>query len=538
MLDWRPYFPLKTPRPDQSRALDKMCSDVVAGKRILLGELGTGVGKSAVAVTMANWLDAYESPKDGFGRGAVVLTSQRILQDQYARDFSHAKDLRSSANFECKHADLGPTCAITSRVRNVFFKIQGDSARSNESLKCQSCPYRMAKDEFAIGRLGITNYSYFLSEAVYADELPLRHLLILDEAHNVEDEVRRWSSVVVSEQDAADLKLKLPPPHNTDKLIEWLLGDYRTAILERTAEIAAKLAKIIIRGRLGEKVVGKLAEENELLDKRLCQINRIESKGGEILCSVDIDKGTATYQPLHVTKIADEVLYSRACRVLLLTATVLDERVFKRSAGLPIDTGFISIPTPFSPKAFGVHLRPVGKMSRAGIDQALPLIPRAIKNILAKHPNEKGIIHTTNYNVSREVAKVKNPRLLIQTQASDRNEIIKKHMESPEPTVLVSPGMIEGLDLKDDLGRFQVICKIPYPHMADPVVKRKMESDREWYAWRTIRSLAQAMGRAVRSESDYTSTYILDECYLDLLERWGHMIPEHLTKEMEVEEPF
>jgi Rad3-related DNA helicase len=540
MIDWRPLFPLKIPRPEQERALDQLCQDVVDGKEILVAELGTGVGKSAVAVTLARWLDAYEAPKkEGFNRGAVVLTSQKLLQDQYVRDFSQARDLRSATNFECNRPELGQTCAISSRVRKAFRDVQGDGSQHDSRVKCQGCPYRTAKDAFANGPLGVTNYSYFLSEAVYADELPLRHLLILDEAHNIEDEVRRWSSVSVSSKDAGVVGLGLPPRYsNPTKLISWLLGDYRDSIMERLAAVQAKLSKVIVKGKISEKVIGKLAEENEQLDKRLCQINRIESKGGEILVSVDAERETITYQPLNVDGIANEVLFSRACRVLMLTATVLDEDVFRRSVGLPSGNGFVSIPTPFLPSAFGVHLRPVGKMSRAGIEQSLPSIPKAIRKILADHPNEKGIIHTTNYNITRKIAEVKDRRLLIQGQASDRNDIIKKHMESSEPTVLVSPGMMEGLDLRDDLGRFQVICKVPYPDVSDPVVKRKMESDREWYAWRTIRSLAQSMGRTVRSEQDYTSTYILDECYVDMLDRWGYMFPKHLVDEMQVEEPF
>lgn len=540
MEDWKRHFPLKTPRLDQARALDQLCSDVVAGKEILLAELGTGVGKSAVAVTLARWLDAYEAPKKiGYDRGAVVLTSQKLLQDQYVRDFSQARDLRSAANFECNRSELGPTCAAASRVRNAFKSVQGEGSQHDDRVKCSNCPFRVAKDAFAKGPLGITNYSYFLSEAVYADELPLRHLLVLDEAHNIEDEVRRWSSLHVSSKDAGELGLQLPPRYsNPTKMIGWLMNDYRDSIMERLAAVQAKLSKVIVKGKISEKVIGKLAEENELLDKRLCQINRIESKGGEVLVSVDDEKETISYQPLEVSGIAKEVLYSRACRVLLLTATVLDEDVFRRSAGLPKDTGFVSIPTPFKPSAFGVHIRPLGKMSRAGIDRALPNLPKAIRKILADHPNEKGIIHTTNYNITKKIAEVGDKRLLIQGQASDRNDIIKRHMESPEPTVLVSPGMMEGLDLRDDLGRFQVICKVPYPDMSDPVVKKKMDSDREWYAWRTIRLLAQAMGRTVRSEDDFTSTYILDECYVDMLDRWGHMFPKHLVDDMQVEEPF
>lgn len=531
--DWRQFFPLKKPRPQQERALDDLCSAAMSGKRVFLAELGTGVGKSAVAVAFARWLDAYEQAPEGFAPGAVVLTAQKVLQDQYTRDFSFVRDLRSSTNYSCVRPEIGKTCAITSRVRKAFRML---SEESTKKVACYQCPYRIAKDAYARAEVGVTNYSYFLSESVYAGELPLRHLLVLDEAHNVEDEVRRWSSVSVSETDATGLGVVLPRfDEREDRAVAWLAGEYRDALRAKIARVSARLIKIVEAGSFSP-ALDKLSEENEELDKRLCQVNRIVERGGTVLFSGDREKGTVLFQPLDVSEISSEVLYSRADKVLLMTATVLDEKVFKRSAGLPAGSSFMSIPTPFSPKSFGVHLMPVGKMSRQGIEKSIESIPKAIRKVLSLHPKEKGIIHTANYAVARKVAEVKNPRLLVQLRASDREQIIKEHMSSALPTVIVSPGMTEGLDLRDDLGRFQVICKVPYPDMSDPVVKRKMDSDREWYAWRTVRALAQAMGRGVRSERDFTTTYILDECYVDMLDRWGHMFPVHLTADMALDE--
>ena len=185
MLDWRPFFPLPTPRREQALALDELCQRVLEGKRLLVAELGTGVGKSAAAVCLARWLARLEAVPQGFAPGAVVLTSQKILQDQYIRDFPFARDLRSSSNFSCGGL-VGKTCGETARVRKAVGR------ELAQGLGCPGCPYRSSKDAYAAAELGVTNYSYFLSETVYAQELPLRHLLIMDEAHNVEEEIRRW----------------------------------------------------------------------------------------------------------------------------------------------------------------------------------------------------------------------------------------------------------------------------------------------------------------------------------------------------------
>ena len=529
-LDWRPFFPLETPRPEQVTALDALCSAIEDGKKILVAELGTGVGKSAVAVCLSRWMAAREDPPTGFQKGAVVLTSQKVLQDQYVKDFAEARDLRSAQNFPCS-GPLGGTCGETWRVRKAVGKAHA------ATLQCTPCPYRIAKDEFALSQIGVTNYSYFLSEAVYAGELPMRQLLVLDEAHNVEDEVRRWSTVEISENEADQHKEVIPAGGTDLDAMLWLRQNFKGKIEHRLGFIGGRLQKMIGSGQLLDKIVPRLAEENDRLDKRKCQINRLMEYGGEVLVSRHVDregKKSIRFQPVQVGGLAHEILYSRATTTLLMSATILDKKIFSKCAGLR-DPAYVQVPTPFKAAAFGMRLRSVGKMSRPDIEKSMLNIPRAIQQILKDNPNEKGIIHTVSYKIAQEVAKANNPRLLVQTCGEDREWILKRHLLSKDPTVMVSPAMMEGLDLRDDLGRFQVICKIPYPDMSDPIVKKK---DWDWYAWRTVRSLVQAAGRSVRSDTDWTRTYILDECFLDIMHRNGHLLPKHITEALEVEEPF
>lgn len=528
-LDWRPFFPLKAPRPEQVTALDEICSSVEQGKRLLVAELGTGVGKSAVAVCMSRWLAAKEVAPLGFSKGAVVLTSQKVLQDQYVKDFPEARDLRSAQNFQC-NGPLGGTCGETWRVRKAVGQAHA------ATLKCTACPYREAKDAFTNAEIGVTNYSYFLSEAVYAGELPMRQLLVLDEAHNVEDEVRRWSTVEISESEAHQHKEEIPDGTDAEAL-KWLNQNFKGRVEQRLGFIGGRLQGMIGNGQLLDKIVPRLAEENDRLDKRKCQINRLIEYGGNILISRHEDREgnkSIRFQPIEVGGLASQILYSRATATLLMSATILDKKIFSKCAGLK-DPAFVQVPTPFKAKSFGVTIRSVGKMSRPDIETSVTKIPKAIRKILADHPKDKGVIHVVSYKIAQEVAKAGNPRLLIQTKAEDRERILKQHITSKEPTVMVSPAMMEGLDLKDDLGRFSVICKVPYPDMSDPIVKKK---DWSWYAWRTVRSLVQAAGRCVRSQEDHTKTYILDECFLDILHRNGHLIPKHLTDALEVEEPW
>ena len=81
---------------------------------------------------------------------------------------------------------------------------------------------------------------------------------------------------------------------------------------------------------------------------------------------------------------------------------------------------------------------------------------------------------------------------------------------SPDATVLVSPSMSEGVDLRDDLARFQILLKVPYPSLGDKLVRKRMHKWSWWYPMQTVKTVVQAVGRAIRNEDDHAVTYILD----------------------------
>jgi Rad3-related DNA helicase len=86
--------------------------------------------------------------------------------------------------------------------------------------------------------------------------------------------------------------------------------------------------------------------------------------------------------------------------------------------------------------------------------------------------------------------------------------------------------MTEGLDLRDDLSRFQVIPKVPFPNLADPFVKAKKDRDPDWYQWQTALTIVQATGRSVRSAEDHCVSYILDSDFNHFLRNAESILPQ------------
>jgi Rad3-related DNA helicase len=91
----------------------------------------------------------------------------------------------------------------------------------------------------------------------------------------------------------------------------------------------------------------------------------------------------------------------------------------------------------------------------------LPKIADALDKLLCVRPDVKGLIHTNSYEMNRLltqalVAAGHGSRII--THGSGGAEAaIERHIMSNSPTVLCSPAMTEGLDLRDHLSRFQVI---------------------------------------------------------------------------------
>ena len=194
---------------------------------------------------------------------------------------------------------------------------------------------------------------------------------------------------------------------------------------------------------------------------------------------------------------------------------------------------FISLPSPFPVENRPVVYSGIGKMSSKTIDDTLPRMVQAVKAILEQHKNEKGIIHCHSYKVANYIKKnVRNTRLLIHN-SENREKVLEKHMKAKKATVLISPSMTEGVDLKGDLSRFQIICKVPYPYLGDKLVRKKMNKWKWWYPLQTAKTIVQATGRSVRSNEDTAVTYILDSDFEMFYNRNRSMFPKGFKESLQ-----
>ena len=158
----------------------------------------------------------------------------------------------------------------------------------------------------------------------------------------------------------------------------------------------------------------------------------------------------------------------------------------------------------------------------------LPKVVDQIKEICTFHENDKGIIHTHNNTITKFLAeKLLDKRFLIR-EPGVRNEILlEQHIENDDPTVLVSPSMSHGVDLKDKLARFQIIVKAPFLPTKDKRIEKLMKDDFHWYTNKMLCTLIQACGRTIRSKEDHCITYILDGTIVESIVRNKHKLQKY-----------
>ena len=154
-------FPLEEPRDGQRELIEEIIKAYESGKKYVILDAPCGIGKSVIGYSIAKY---YKS--------AYVLTSQKILQNQYYNDFKIPYVLGRN-NYTCLKNTMF-TCDLGVCLRNPkkFCK---------DSQGFISCPYIIAREKCFSNNYSNLNYSYFLSLLSFSNNFQNRELIICDE---------------------------------------------------------------------------------------------------------------------------------------------------------------------------------------------------------------------------------------------------------------------------------------------------------------------------------------------------------------------
>ena len=66
--------------------------------------------------------------------------------------------------------------------------------------------------------------------------------------------------------------------------------------------------------------------------------------------------------------------------------------------------------------------------------------------------------------------------------------------------------------------------------MGDPLIRKRMNKWEKWYPLQTAKTVMQAAGRSVRSDSDTATTYILDSDWERFFSRNRSLFPDSFKR--------
>jgi ATP-dependent DNA helicase DinG len=559
------YFPLKKIRNNQGKVLDEIEEAIKCNKKYIFLEAPTGFGKSPIAITLASYLGSSH-----------ICTSTKDLQNQYSKDFNFIKEGKGKRNFPCilkenegvhETCEYGPCqkqedfdCLYKTRLSDYkinrlgtkfehidigqfeklkYIKKNNQQIRF-ENLEWEPCRYFHQKWISTKASHAIYNYKYFLSDLYFSNTISKRELLVFDEVHNIESEVSNFKSFIINSENITRLFPKLQLPNRKEEEIEtWIefCEYYKETLLDFMEQAELAIENNSLKEPFTEKNLIDCINREKNLDYVLTDMKT--NKNNWLVTNIDRKSKDLirriTLTPLDISYYFKEIL-DVSNYGLFMSATILNKEYLCKITGLSQDEiKFIRVKHSDFPKENRpIHLMNIAWLNSRNILDNLPIIAKTVNNIMSIHKNEKGIIHTTSYfqleYIKNNLNKENLERLIESGPNTDRIETLQRHSQSTRPTVLISPSFYQGLDLKDDLSRFQIITKIPYPDLSDKKVAALRKKDMNWYLWNTIVRLTQTYGRSIRSQEDHASTYILDSNINYLLRNVNDMFPSWFTE--------
>ena len=508
----------------------------------------TGTGKSLIAMWSSYILKEM-------GKRGYLVTSDLALQDQYEKDFKRLNlnwpSIRGVDNYECFVNGLPFSLGDC--------KMKGMGYEQAEQLSCYgNCTYLQNRRRAIDQPISLLNYSFWLIQRNYVQtrmdeqerEAPFkkRDFVFFDEAHKVDEIVQNHFSARIDESVIDRVvylnrfisRHNIPAETQTKNRLQSVVHDLMTtkgreplfkAIQEFrgiaiTYRAAQDIAKKTAKKRFGQKTIpsdwASAFTAFDRLKDIYCKFDDyadlIKDVGLEAMV-IDQREDEARFTCVEEAKMIQKYLHEQAGFKVFMSATIGDPRSYARIMGIK-GARFIRMDNTFNFDKSPVIFVNRHKLTYREREASLPKVVKILDQIIKKHKGQRGIIHTGSYQFTNYIKQhsMHTFRLMDYEGSKEKAETLEL-FERKEDAVIMGPSLLEGLDLKDGMSRFQIFFKVPYPSLADPLIKAKLNVSNDWYNWKTGVSVMQGVGRSVRSEDDWAITYVIDASFMSLINK-------------------
>ena len=537
-----------SPREIQKEIILEIEKKIESGYKKIILCAPTGVGKSLVGATVSRYFDS-----------SFTVTASKHLQDQYLHDIPFLKPVKGKQNFPC--LKMMQSEKVDNPRRAMRWGLTCDKGQCQEKINkdgkevidvCKfkptikqveehtedpnSCHYYLQKYTALISKHSLWNYHAFFqimkfNKKLFGDYLN-RKVTIFDEAHKIEDQIVQFVGFDIFAGQIEECGL------NSER---YDFSDI-DSMTQLTDDIAYSYAKKIRDIKESDSYQNnpdyELITRLERRYDRAAQakIDILEDKENFVVNDPVFDLNgklrMISIKPIDTSKFTNS--FFDTDYQIFMSATI-DKHSFCENMGMDMNqVAFIDAPkSPFPIQNRRIDIMNIRRLSYGSTDQDELEVIRVIDRILDEHSNERGLILTSSVPRCQKIIRYlspKNTRRIrichsINRDGKTQEEIISEHAKDPTG-VLLSSSLWEGVDLKDDLSRFQIIAKVPYPNYKEKRTKAKMNKFPLWYTSQTLTKLLQGFGRSIRSETDWARTYVLDSAVNNVFFKGQKMIPK------------
>jgi DNA excision repair protein ERCC-2 len=562
------------------RELAESAYKAAAQGRCLLAQAPTGIGKTIGTVFPA--LKACPGQKiDKLFFLAAKTPGRQLALDALAVIGTSAPALPlrvlelTARDKACEHPDKachGESCPLArgfyDRLPEARAQALGRGAMHGAPLRevalaHQVCPYYLTQELARWADIVVGDYNYFFDSSAllhaFAQDNGWRVAVLVDEAHNL---VERGRQMYSAELDLGALRAaRGAAPAPVRRALDRLRRAWRELLPEASATYAVldeipggwlhalQKASVAMGDHLNQAPLEPPGALQQFHFDVLAMLRLAEAFGSHSAFDVTVRPGLRGPEALPCIRnlVPAPFLQPRfeaAHASVLFSATLSPPGFYQDMLGLPAETVWIDVASPFRPEQLAVRL--VRNISTRWADRDRSLAP--IADLIARHyASEPGnyLAFFSSFDYLRRVSTLlreRHPSLPVFEQSPSMPEAQRRaFLERFAPGgrgigfAVLGGSFGEGIDLPGDrlVGAFIATLGLPQVNPVNEEMRRRMQqsfgSGYDYaYLYPGIRKVVQAAGRVIRTREDRGTVVLIDDRFARpevraLLPAWWHV---------------